>query len=202
MSNDIMLGGEFYPGDDGEGPKPKRVKHIYHSNDCALKFINVLRRWKARNNFKAIVTIDPDKLGKAMPTVWQMLHHGRAYIMDNQEDFSTDDVADARAVLMKQQQTVVRLEYRGRNYVVEKLEDAMEFGEEAVDCQQLFIDWIESSPAVNQSWPPAEMKLILTDRDLVFFRNAIEEFERKNAPYLFRIEGQTVKVIRIDNELL
>ena len=171
--------------------------HGYYSEKYGREFVATILRWERTKSFDVAATLDADRLQVTARTLYQKLHHGRRWAIEHSDDVEL--IKKLKAVKMVTSRSVVKLTFMKDGYVVESMEDALEFGEEREDNQAAFQQWIESNPPDGVTWPPT--KIIMDDQDIDWFTQARDVIMKQAQPrFVFEITGNMVKVTSILHE--
>lgn len=180
--------------DEARDPNPRNT-HPYYSQANGLEFLAVCNNWrKAKGGYKCSVTIDPEKLASTVKTVYQKLYHGRKWLIVNATDPKV--IEDVRSIKIHQLKNVIKLSYNTAGAIVDTMASAMSFGEEVVDVQSQFLDWMSTNPPDREVWP--EQDIILEDEDVLWFLNAKRKMAEAPVPrFIIEVKGNKVKVTSI-----
>lgn len=171
------------------------TQHSYYQKDSFDFYARIINAWQAKNNFKTVASIDPARMKMTHQTLYQKLHHGRKWAFEN---MPADNplVIRMKEIKIKKDPTCIRLVHMGANYIVDQIEDAIDYGSEQIDTQQKFIDWCTSDPVDCASWTNGTA--LLSDEDLKFFEKAMGDFMAATPPrFVVRISDRHVHVMSI-----
>ncbi len=197
MSDDFVLGaGEKFDGrdDDGESYKKGPVLHSYFSKEMGDQFARIMAHWKTMNGYKTCVVINPDHMNLTPTTLNQQIRQGKKWLLNYLSD---GDLRRKEAVAIKVSQLkggAIRLDYLGTDMIKDKVEDAMQFGEQRIDIGQQAMNWMRDDPAHGEEWP--EEEVILSETDMAFFKE-LKRTLHSVSPIRFFVTlvGHSVKIM-------